>query len=177
MENYCIHIHIGHGKGKTTSAYGAILRGLGHNLNVSCFSFLKFKKTGEMSALTNNFKNNFSLFINDEKNYGFFFNLNDSEKEQVKKSSYILFNKFKDVLLSKSSDIIVLDEILDAVDLELIPHDELVDILKKNDFSEIILTGRKASKDLLSLADYVTEFNNIKHPYNHNQKARKGIEF
>lgn len=177
MENCCIHIHIGHGKGKTTSAYGTILRGLGHNFKVACFSFLKFQKSGEMIALSEKYKNNFSLFINDEINYGFFFNLNDTEKEQVKRDSMKLFNKLKEIILSRSFDIIVLDEILDAVDLKLIPQDELTDILKKNDFSEIILTGRKAYEDLIAISDYVTEFNNIKHPYQHNQKARKGIEY
>lgn len=75
-------------------------------------------------------------------------------------------------------DIVVLDEIITAVELKLVDVKELVNLLKnKRDNVEIILTGREKNLELMNISDYITQFVEEKHPFQKGIKARKGIEF
>lgn len=75
-------------------------------------------------------------------------------------------------------DIIVLDEINVALNFKLINLEKVIDVLKnKPDNIEIVLTGRYAPKELIEIADLVSEVVEVKHPYQKGIIARKGIEF
>jgi len=73
---------------------------------------------------------------------------------------------------------VVLDEINIALYFKLLETDEVIKLIKdKPPHTELILTGRRADKRIIEMADLVTEMVNIKHPYEKGIKARKGIEF
>jgi len=83
----------------------------------------------------------------------------------------------KQVIKSGKFDIVVLDEIFLAAFFKLIPLTEIIKLIKNKPKNvELVLTGRKASAQVIKLADYVTEMKEIKHPYQKGLEARKGIE-
>ncbi len=75
-------------------------------------------------------------------------------------------------------DMVVLDEISNALYFELISVPQVLELLKKKPpYTEVVLTGRNAPDAILAVADLVTEMKEIKHPYQAGIKARQGIEF
>ena len=177
MKNSLIHLCVGDGKGKTTSAYGLLLRALGSGYRTAVFSFLKSDESGEITALRKLAEIYENLEINiSHKKHGFFYTLCDSEKKEVENEVNVLFSKLEKKINEGHSDLIVLDEIVDAINLNLINEDRLISLLSKKK-CEIIMTGRNPSKKLIEISDYVSEVKKIKHPYDKGICARKGIEF
>ena len=85
--------------------------------------------------------------------------------------------KAEDLMISKSYDIIILDEVLVSVYFKLLKTDEIISFLKKRPESvEVILTGRYCPDEIIEMADLVTEMKEIKHYYAKGVLSRKGIE-
>ena len=81
-------------------------------------------------------------------------------------------------MLSGKYDLVILDEVNVASAWKLIKTEDVVALIKERPSDvELILTGRRADKSLVELADLVTECVKIKHPYDKGTLARKGIEF
>ena len=75
-------------------------------------------------------------------------------------------------------DLIVMDEINNAINYELIDVHSVVEMLKnKPERLHVVLTGRYAKPEIIDMADTVTEMNVVKHAYEKGIKAAKGIEF
>lgn len=75
-------------------------------------------------------------------------------------------------------DLLILDEILNAVNKNMVPLNELLTWLAEIPPDiEVVLTGRSAAPELMEMADLVSEIKKIKHPYSENCKARRGIEY
>ena len=75
-------------------------------------------------------------------------------------------------------DLLVLDEINVALDYGLLKLEDVMALVKsKSRDMELVLTGRNAAKELLELADLVTEMREVKHPYQKGVKARRGVEY
>ena len=80
--------------------------------------------------------------------------------------------------IEKHPDLIVCDEILDTLLFKTLRKEQLLDLIHKcKGKIELVMTGRSAPEDILALADYATEFVQVKHPYYTGAKARKGIEY
>jgi cob(I)alamin adenosyltransferase len=81
-------------------------------------------------------------------------------------------------MLSGKYDLVILDEVNVASAWDLVTLDAVVDLIRERPAHvELILTGRRADKRLMELADLVTECVKIKHPYDSGTLAREGIEF
>jgi len=81
-------------------------------------------------------------------------------------------------MASGSYDMIVLDEIIMAIDFQLLKLEEVKEaIAQKPPELHIVLTGRNAPAELIEMADLVTEMREIKHPFSQGVNAQKGIEF
>ncbi|MBE7029461.1 MAG: cob(I)yrinic acid a,c-diamide adenosyltransferase [Ruminococcaceae bacterium] len=165
-----IHIYHGDGKGKTTASVGIAIRALGADKKVVFSQFLKSDSSCEIKVLDK------LLDVKICKNkHGFFPQLNDKEKAEVIKEQNDLFSILED---TTCLDLLIMDEILDAVYLNIIDEKKLIDFLiKKRETTEIILTGRNPSDDILNLADYITYFKKEKHPFDSGTGARLGIEY
>ena len=74
-------------------------------------------------------------------------------------------------------DMLILDEVIGAVNYGYLDKDILLDYLNNHNNTEVVMTGRNAPDYLVDLADYVSEINPVKHPYKRGIKARKGIEY
>ena len=84
----------------------------------------------------------------------------------------------REKLLSGGYDVMILDEINYAVKLGLISEQDVMQLIKsKPQKMTIVLTGNYAPEAVVAAADLVTEMKEIKHPYQHGIKAKKGIDF
>ncbi|MBN1234184.1 MAG: cob(I)yrinic acid a,c-diamide adenosyltransferase [Candidatus Coatesbacteria bacterium] len=165
-----IHVYSGNGKGKTSSAMGAAIRAAGAGLKVLVIQFLKGRKSSELDILKN--INNIRVF-----NYGrtdFVFDVTDEDISLAGKALDKLFSENEDF----NPDVIILDEILDAIELKLIDISLVMSFLITNGKNkEILLTGHNADGRILELADLVTEMTSRKHYHDRGIGARKGIEY
>lgn len=169
-------VFTGDGKGKTSAALGIALRASGHKMSISIIQFIKgTKPTGEAKAAERlapelEFVSLGSGFVNC---------LGDVKPlSEHKRAAAEALALARQRILSGTWDIIVLDEINTAVDLNLIDVKEVLEMLaKKPTMMHLILTGRNACPEVIEAADLVTEMRNIKHPYDRGIPAHKGIDY
>lgn len=161
-----IHILTGNGKGKTTSATGMAVRALGNGLKVTFVQFLKGTSTGEVKILEK-LENVEIIRCNRATSFNY-------------DNIPLLRETHNEMLLSAietNPDMLILDEVIGAVNYGYLDKDILLDYLKNHNNTEVVMTGRNAPNYLVDLADYVSEINPVKHPYKRGIKARKGIEY
>lgn len=170
-----IHIYTGDGKGKTTAAIGQCIRAVGNHMQVYFVQFLKDGTSGEIEILQK-LQGVSVSFV--EHHYGFYKNMSETEKIAARTAYGCLLEDVIPTVTEKSNVLLVLDEVIGAYNCELISREYLLDFLRrKPPHIEVILTGREPVKELLDLADYVTEMRKIKHPFERGIQARKGIEY
>lgn len=175
-EKGLIHIYTGEGKGKSTAAFGLVIRALGHNKKVAIFSFLKDSKIkyGEMKSFERLFPE--LIYIRFE-NASPLFNKNVTI-EDLKKSVNESFEKALEIIKKNHIELAVFDELNICLKYDYIDKSKVINFLKnKPNNLEVVITGRDAVPEILEIADYVTEMKLIKHPYEKGIKARKGVEF
>lgn len=171
-----IHLYFGDGKGKTSAAMGAILRALGRNFRVLIVEFLKDGNSGEFFALQK-FPSDQITFVGCNAEQKFSFDMNAKERQLCSKQSADAFQKAVFLSTTNPIDLLLLDEITDAVREGFLPKNSLVNFLKeKPNRLEVILTGHHFDPEIGRLADYISQIQNIKHPFDSKIKARIGIE-
>ena len=169
-----LHIYCGDGKGKTTACIGLAVRAAGRGFKVLFVQFLKSRTTGELRS--------FELFENIEVMRGkettkFTFQMNAEEKQVVLHEHEELFSLVLDKLNNEKIDLLVLDEVIGACNARVFSIERLIAFLQgKPTGLEVVLSGRNPAKELIELADYVSEVKMIKHPLKKGIPARDGIE-
>lgn len=177
-KNRCglVHIYTGNGKGKTTASLGLGIRAYGAGLRVLMVQFLKGSETGELKVIERlgpEFK-----IIRQDKIKGFIWNMNEEEKKELKSAVKSIFNTALEASASGEWDMLIMDEMMGALSNGLISLDEVINLIKnRSEGLEVIMTGRNAPKELIELADYVSEIRPVKHPFDRGIPARKGIEY
>ncbi len=175
MELGLIHIYCGDGKGKTTASMGLAIRAAGRDKKVLLTQFLKDNESGELNSLEK-LKDNIVLLKGDPV-IKFFKFMSPEEQEITKKEHGERFKKVTKKAIEEKFDLLIMDEIIASINLELISLDEVVEFLKnKPKTLEVVLTGRDPNEKLVELADYVSEINAVKHPYEKGIASRIGIE-
>lgn len=169
-----IHIYWGEGKGKTSAALGLALRAAGAGMKVLFVQFLKDGSSSEISMLER--LGIETACCSDIRK--FVFQMTEAERLQAGEEYSRLLSAAVSRCREEGSGLLVLDEVLPACQLGLVPETALTDFLRsKPSELEVVLTGREPSPALLELADYVTEMRKLRHPYDRGIQARKGIEF
>lgn len=173
MDNHkgYIHLYTGNGKGKTTAAIGLTIRAVGAGKNVFFAQFVKGMHYSELDVL----KRFSKITI---KQYGLdCFIINQPNEKDIIAAQKGL-NEVEKAIQSHLYDVIVLDEVCIAIYYQLFSLNDLKNVLKyRSKDIEIVLTGRYAPKELIEMADLVTEMKEIKHYFNKGVQARKGIEY
>lgn len=170
-----VHIYTGNGKGKTTAAIGLAMRFAGSGGRALIGQFLKDDSSSELSLLPGLDRID---FIPSGHYFGFTSHMDEAARRQATRHYTDYFRRLLQILPEGGYGLILLDEILVADREHFIPHAELLSFLsRKGERPEIVLTGRDASPDLISAADYVSEIKCTKHPYHQGITARKGIEY
>ena len=169
-----IHVYTGDGKGKTTASVGLGMRAAGRDFKVVMVQFLKSSDTGELKVIEK--LDNFEVH-RFEIPRGFFWTLNDKEKLELQEDIDKAMQFVKDRLESGDCDLLILDEVMGSIKNKLIDVDKLVSMLKnRKPHMEVVLTGRNVPAEIVEIADYVSEINPIKHPFEKGIPARRGIE-
>lgn len=170
-----IQVYTGNGKGKTTAAIGQAVRAKGRGLKVAVVYFHKDAdkdKSGEIKMLK---KIGIDVFSFAKKHPHFHKN---ASVGVIKKECRDAMDFIENVLFKKKYGLVVLDEACIALRDCFIEEEMFIGMLKsrpKN--TEIILTGRGATKKIIELADLVSEIKEVKHYFRKGIKARKGIEY
>jgi len=169
-----VQIYTGNGKGKTTAAFGLALRAVGHGFRVYIIQFMKGNDGyGELDGVKR-----LSPECQLEHFGGAGWVHKGEQLEEHIEEANKAFLRAQEIILSGQWDIVILDEVINAIWFELIPESQVIELLsKKPPHVELILTGRNASQSLIERADLVTEMVVKKHPYEKGVMSRQGIEF
>lgn len=165
-----MHIYYGDGQGKTTAAVGLAFRCANRGKRVLFTSFLKRKDSGEFLSNTPFETDNFD-FCNK-----FWYDLSEDEKNMAKTAARDRLTAICNC--TSKYDMIVFDELLDAVTIGCVDLEFSVEVIRKiYGKSEIVITGHQRVEELFEMADYITEMKKEKHPFDTGIEARCGIEF
>lgn len=169
-----IIVYTGNGKGKTTAALGLILRASGYNKKIMLIQFVKNSFSGELRSLK---KLKGLKIIRGGK--GFVGILGDKlPLEEHKKAALDTFDLLYKETMSGKWDLVVADEIIGAVSGKLLDAGLVLDLIdRKPDFVDLVMTGRNVSQEIIDKSDLVSEIKSIKHPFDKEVKAKKGIDY
>ncbi len=166
-------VHTGSGKGKSTAAFGLILRALGRNWPVGVVQFVKGAwETGEKLALQR-FDDLVEWHTMGE---GFTWETQDRDRDIA--AARAAWAKSLELMARPDIRLVVLDELNIALRYDYLPLNDVIDALaaRRPDL-HVIVTGRNAKPELIQAADLVTEMTLIKHHFSSGVKAQEGIEF
>ena len=166
----------GYGKGKTTTALGIIVRACGHNMKVCMIQFMKgdmyagewdgIKKMGCQVELISTGKGFCGIQGNP---YPY-----EEHRRNAQEAIQLVHQKMK----SGEFDILILDEINNALHLHLVDLEQVLEIIRsKPPLMHLILTGRDAAPQVIELADTVSEIVEVKHPYRKGIEPQPGIDY
>jgi len=159
MKGY-VQLYTGDGKGKTTAALGLALRCAGYGQKVFIGQFMKgqhidIEQFGDAGCIRRE-------------------EVTDLHRQHGERG----MARIEEVLASGAYRMVVMDEIAVAVWFGIVELTRVLGVLKKRpDAVELILTGRRASEELIAAADLVTEMREVRHYYQKDVPAREGIEF
>ncbi|MFI4948939.1 MAG: cob(I)yrinic acid a,c-diamide adenosyltransferase [Alphaproteobacteria bacterium] len=166
-------VHTGAGKGKTTAAFGMVLRCIGHGMRVGIVQFVKGAwGTGERDVLAK-FP---ELVTCRAMGEGFTWDTQDRERDIA--AARAAWEMAKAMIADPSYSMVLLDELNIVLRYDYLPLDEVLGVLRaKPRDLHVVVTGRNAKPELIEMADLVTEMTLVKHPFRSGVKAQKGIEF
>ncbi len=162
----------GNGKGKTTSAFGTALRGLGHGFKVAVVQFMKGRIYGELEVLRDRlgvdvYQYGRNAFVDPK-------NPDPLDLELARQG----LDKAWEIVRAQQHDLLILDEIIYVASYGLLPENEVLALARARPrWMDLILTGRGASAELIELADTVSDVREIKHHYKKGIESRAGMEY
>ncbi|KRQ11502.1 cob(I)yrinic acid a,c-diamide adenosyltransferase [Bradyrhizobium pachyrhizi] len=174
-EKGLIIVHTGAGKGKSSSAFGMIVRCVAHGFPCAVVQFIKGAwDTGERRLLTGHFGDLCQFHAMGE---GFTWETQDRARDIA--AAQAGWEKAKQLIADPSLRMVVLDEINIALRYDYLAIADVVDFLttSKPPMTHVVLTGRNAKEELIEIADLVTEMTLVKHPFRFGIKAQPGVEF
>jgi cob(I)alamin adenosyltransferase len=174
-EKGLVIVHTGAGKGKSSSAFGMVVRCVAHGFPCAVVQFIKGAwDTGERRIFTTHFGDLCQFYAMGE---GFTWETQDRARDVA--AAKAGWEKAKELILDPSLHMVVLDEINIALRYDYLDINEVVAFLQtsKPPLTHVVLTGRNAKQELIDAADLVTEMTLVKHPFRSGVKAQPGVEF
>ncbi len=166
-------VNTGKGKGKSTAAFGLMMRARGQGLRTAMIQFIKAEKGkwGEIKSAQDLGLDWFTI------GDGFTWKSKDID-ESIAKAQHG-WELAQEKISSGDYDLIVLDEFTYPLHFEWLITEEVINWLIANKPSKmhLVITGRYAPDELIEYADLVTEMTKIKHPFDDGRTGQKGIEF
>lgn len=192
-----VYIFTGDGKGKTSAALGMMLRAYCVGMKVGWVGWYKQKEWNISEMQVPKFLKNVTFELLGK---GFYFEKKDrgvikvgsqtriaktktgvvtdththTEHRQAAQASFL---KAKEILESHSYDLLICDELCQAVHQRLVSSAQIRELLAVREKTNVVCTGRDCPKSLIRLADTVTEMKNIKHAYDKGIAAVRGLDF
>ena len=178
-------IHTGHGKGKSTAAFGMALRAWNQGLNIGVFQFVKsakwkvgeetvFKRLGELHADTGEG----GPVQWHKMGEGWSWSRKKGSDEDHARDAAEGWAEIKRRLLAEEHDFYVLDEFTYPIKWGWVDAADVAETLANRPGRQhVVITGRDADPKLIDVADLVTEMTKVKHPMDVGRKGQKGIEW
>ncbi len=168
-----VELFTGDGRGKTSAALGTALRALGCGRRVHIVYFMKgsfpYSEQKALAHLPN---------VSYQRFGGLHFVDPNSVKPEDREEARKALAAAREAMLSGKYDVVILDEVNIAAAWGLADTAEVVRLIKERPENvELVLTGRYAPKELVELADLVTEMVKVKHPYDRGIASREGIDY
>ncbi|KKN04474.1 hypothetical protein LCGC14_1097050 [marine sediment metagenome] len=166
----------GYGKGKTTTALGIMVRACGHNMRVCIIQFMKGDLyAGEWDGIKK-MDCQVELISTGKGFCGIQGNPYTHEEHRKNAQDAIALAQQK--MESGRFDILILDEINNALKLRLVDLEQVLDIIKRKPaLMHLVLTGRDAHPQVIGLADTVSEIKEVKHAYRKGIEPQPGIDY
>ncbi len=154
-------IYCGPGKGKTSVAIGQAVRAVGHGRRVIVIQFLKGKATSQVDYLSV-MEPDIRLFRFEKKDK-YYEDLSDEEKQEENLNIRNGLNFARKVLLTEECEMLILDEILGAMEYGIVSEEEVMALIEvKDDETELIMTGNVVTQALKDAADRVVSLEVVK---------------
>ena len=178
IEKGLLIVHTGKGKGKSTAAFGLVVRALGNAMKVGVVQYVKGKwQTGERAVLEK-FPEQVEIRTMGE---GFTWETQDRARDiRAAKNAWEVSRQMIEASRGDHPkyDMVLLDELNIVLRYGYLDPAEVVEFLSsKPEMLHVIVTGRNAKPELVEAADLVTEMSMVKHPFRAGVKAQKGIEY
>ncbi len=173
VEKGLLIVHTGKGKGKSTAAFGMVMRAITHGFKIGVVQFVKGPwSTGERDLLQR-FPESVEIHAMGE---GFTWETQDRERDI--RAARAAWDQAKTFIADPAIRMVVLDELNIVLRNDYLPLAEILEVVNaRRPDQHIIITGRNAPEGLIEAADLVTEMTLIKHPFRDGVKAQAGIEF
>ncbi len=163
----------GEGKGKSSSAFGMVMRSLGYGYKVAVVQFIKgVQLSGE------------EMFIRDKHPEVYFYQMgtgftwDTQDRTADIKAAEETWSKVEPLLKDDRYHLVVLDELTYMLAYKYLDEERVLAAIRNRPYQQtVVVTGRGGGKALRQLADTVSEINCVKHAYNSGVKARKGVDF
>jgi cob(I)alamin adenosyltransferase len=166
-------VNTGDGKGKSTAAFGVIVRGVARGWQVGVVQFIKSGKwrTGEEAVCRDRLGVDWWVI-----GEGFSWDSTDLTRDQA--VAQAAWQHARDVIAAGEHRLVVLDEITYPMNWGWIDTDQVVTALRERPpHVNVVCTGRNAPAGLLEVADTVTSMEKVKHAYDTGVRAQRGIDF
>ena len=162
----------GNGKGKSSSAFGMLARSVGHGMKCAVVQFIKGQwDCGEHANFADHPLVDFHVM-----NTGFTWETQDRSKDIT--AAEQTWVKAEEFLTDSSYELVILDELTYMLTYGYLEKSRILRAIKNRPKNQhAVVTGRNASKELIALADTVSEINNTKHAFDSGIKVQKGIDY
>jgi cob(I)alamin adenosyltransferase len=173
VEKGLLIVHTGTGKGKSTAAWGLVMRSLGHGLKVGVVQFVKGRRETGERAFLKRFPDLVRVEVMGE---GFTWETQDRERDLA--AARAALAAAASMLADPDLHLVVLDELNIVLRYKTL---DLADVLRvlasRRPGLHAVVTGRNAPQELVDAADLVTEMRLVKHPFRAGVKGQLGVEF
>lgn len=174
IEKGLLIVHTGKGKGKSTAAFGMVMRAVGHGMRVGVVQFIKGRiETGEKRVL-----DRFADLVTVRRmGEGFTWETQDRQRDIA--AARAAWETAMEMIASGDYRMVLLDELNIVLRYDYLDVADVVEFLatRKPQDVHVVITGRNAKDALIEIADLVTEMTQVKHPFRSGVKPQAGIEF
>ncbi|HTO84722.1 MAG TPA: cob(I)yrinic acid a,c-diamide adenosyltransferase [Methylomirabilota bacterium] len=173
IEKGLLIVHTGKGKGKSTAAFGLVMRALGHGFKVGVVQFVKGRWTTGERAILERFPDLVTI-----KTMGGGFTWETQDRARDIAAARAAWEEGKRLMADPAYKLVLLDELNIVLRYDNLPIAEIIETLRnRRPDLHVVVTGRNAKPELIDTADLVTEMTMVKHPFRSGVKAQPGIEF
>ena len=162
----------GNGKGKSSSAFGMLARGVGHGMRCAVVQFIKGTwECGEQLLFAGNPLVEFHVM-----GTGFTWETQDRQTDIA--AAERAWSKAGKLLADETVDLVILDELTYMITYGYLDKPRVLQALRERPAHQhVVVTGRNAGRELLEMADTVSEMKDVRHAFNHGVKAQKGLDY
>lgn len=164
-------VFTGNGKGKTTAAFGTVTRAIGHGLRAGVIQFIKGEWPNGEKNLLQQHGVEFQVMSTG-------FTWETQNRQTDTEAAQHVWQHGKRMLADTQLDLVVLDELTYMISYDYLDLSDVVTALKQRPAGQtVIITGRGCHRDLLEMADTVTEMRTVKHAFDNGIQAQQGIDW